>query len=74
MQVTAHLSLPDAASQVPGPETLQARSQALPRSMVGVLVAVLLLMLVVGALGWVRHRRSLKLVQVRGLLWSRVGV
>ncbi|XP_047398815.1 secreted and transmembrane protein 1A-like isoform X2 [Sciurus carolinensis] len=42
----------DAASQVLGSETLQARSQATPQSMVGVLVAVLLLILVVGALGW----------------------
>uniref|UniRef100_A0A8D2D5C1 Secreted and transmembrane protein 1 n=1 Tax=Sciurus vulgaris TaxID=55149 RepID=A0A8D2D5C1_SCIVU len=36
----------------PGRETLQARSQATPQSMVGLLVAVLLLILVVGALGW----------------------
>ncbi|XP_046319249.1 secreted and transmembrane protein 1 isoform X2 [Marmota monax] len=58
------------ASQVPGSERLQARSQATPQAMVGAPVAVLLLILVVGSLGWCWHRRSLKLVQMRGASWS----
>ncbi|KAM4822762.1 secreted and transmembrane protein 1A-like [Urocitellus parryii] len=53
------------ASQVPGSERLQARSQATPQSMVGALVAVLLLILAVGSLGWCWRRRSLKLVQLQ---------
>lgn len=55
----------DAAGQVPGSEMLQARSQASPQPMVGVLVAVLLLILVVGTLGCFWHRRSLKSVQMQ---------
>ncbi|XP_048652888.1 secreted and transmembrane protein 1 isoform X3 [Marmota marmota marmota] len=65
-----YLNVSGTASQVPGSERLQARSQATPQAMVGALVAVLLLILVVGSLGWCWHRRSLKLVQMRGASWS----
>ncbi|MBZ3891935.1 T-cell antigen CD7, partial [Sciurus carolinensis] len=52
------LNVSDAASQVLGSETLQTRSQATPQSLVGILVAVLLSILVVGTLGSYWHRRS----------------